>query len=233
MNIAIIGNGRMGKAITHLAESKGHSVVYINNGEQIDTLALRKADVAIEFTQPDAAYSNIQTILLLGIPVVSGTTGWLDQRNKIDTIAIDNGVGFLYASNFSLGVNLFFLMNEKLAKIMAPYQAYSPRVHEVHHTGKKDKPSGTAITTAEAIIDSYPGINGWSMESEKDKIDITSERTDPFCGTHSVFYSSPLDTISLQHEAHSRDGFALGALIAAEWIIGKAGSYGMRDVLGL
>jgi 4-hydroxy-tetrahydrodipicolinate reductase len=233
MNIAIIGNGRMGKAITHLAESKGHSIVYINNGERLDTVALRKADVAIEFTQPNAAYSNIQTILLTGIPVVCGTTGWLDQRNEIDAIALDKGVGFLYASNFSLGVNLFFLVNEKLAKIMAPYQDYSPSVHEIHHTGKKDKPSGTAITTAEGITQAYPSIRSWTMGKENDKIEITSERIDSVCGTHRVHYHSSIDTISLQHEAHSRDGFAIGALIAAEWVIGKRGSFGMRDVLGL
>lgn len=127
MNIAIIGNGRMGKAITHLAESKGHSIVYINNGERLDTEALRKADVALEFTNPNAAYSNIQTILLTGIPVVCGTTGWLDQKTEIDTIALEKGVGFLYASNFSLGVNLFFLANEKLANIMAPTKT----IHQV------------------------------------------------------------------------------------------------------
>ena len=233
MNIAIIGNGRMGKAITHLAESKGHSIVYINNGERLDTEALRKADVALEFTNPNAAYSNIQTILLTGIPVVCGTTGWLDQKTEIDTIALEKGVGFLYASNFSLGVNLFFLANEKLANIMAPYQDYSPSVHEIHHTGKKDKPSGTAITTSEGITQAYSSLRSWTMEKENDRIEITSERIDPVCGTHRVHYQSSIDTISLQHEAHSRDGFAIGALIAAEWIIGKRGSFGMRDVLGL
>jgi len=223
----------MGKAITHLAESKGHSVVYINNGESIDNEALRTADVAIEFTQPTAAFSNIQSILWSGIPVVSGTTGWLDRKHEIDAIALDKGVGFLYASNFSLGVNLFFIINEKLARLMAPYKGYSPRIHEVHHTGKKDAPSGTAITTADGIAQAYPGLNGWTMDQENGKVAITSERTDPFCGTHSVHYDSDIDRISLQHEAHSREGFALGALIAAEWIIGKKGSFGMRDVLGL
>jgi 4-hydroxy-tetrahydrodipicolinate reductase len=233
MNIALIGYGRMGHAIEEIALERGHDIVYINNGEKLDLIAARKADVAIEFTLPEAARMNITTLLSAGIPVVSGTTGWLKEKAEADKTALENKTGFLYASNFSLGVNLFFVINERLAQLMAPHKQYTPRVHEIHHTGKKDAPSGTAITTAEGILASYEGLLNWSMKDEPDSLTISAERKDPYPGTHTVSYESDIDRIALTHEAHSRKGFALGAVLAAEWLPGKVGSFGMRDVLGL
>lgn len=233
MKLAIIGYGRMGKAIEKMALSRSHEVIYINNGEPIDKSRLEHADVAIEFTQPDAALENIITIMRHGVSVVSGTTGWLEHKKIADECAINEQKGFLYASNFSLGVNLFFVVNEYLAEMMSNHKEYSPSVHEIHHTGKKDAPSGTAITTAEGIINAYDELNGWTQDSREDKIHITDERINPYCGTHTVTYNSTIDKISLEHHAHSREGFALGAVMAAEWIIGKSGVFSMRDVLGL
>ena len=152
MKIALIGYGRMGKTIERIAKNRGHAIVYINNGGNLDIEQVKLADVAIEFTQPDAAVENITKLLTTGIPVVSGTTGWLESKNKVDQVASAQGIGFVYASNFSLGVNLFFAFNEKLARTMNKYEDYQPRIHEIHHTGKKDEPSGTAITAAEGIL---------------------------------------------------------------------------------
>lgn len=233
MKLAIIGYGRMGKAIEKVALSRMHEVIYINNGEPIDKDRLEHVDVAIEFTQPDAALKNITTVMQHGVSVVSGTTGWLEHKEIADECAIHEQQGFLYASNFSLGVNLFFVVNEYLAEMMSNHKEYIPSVHEIHHTGKKDSPSGTAITTAEGIINAHDEFNGWTQGSQKDKIRITDERIDPYCGTHAVSYNSTIDKISLEHHAHSREGFALGAVMAAEWIKGKYGVFGMRDVLGL
>jgi len=165
--------------------------------------------------------------------LVSGTTGWLEAKNKVDDVAVSQSAGFVYASNFSLGVNLFFALNEKLASMMKGYLEYAPSIHEIHHTGKKDEPSGTAITTAEGILKAYPTLEHWTMDSRSSGLQITAERKDPYFGTHIVSYDSPIDTIELKHEAHSRDGFALGAVIAAEWIPGKKGPFSMKDVLGL
>lgn len=223
----------MGQAIESIAKDRGHEIAYINNGEALDFEAIETTDVAIEFTQPEAALNNIKSILGTGTRVISGTTGWLAHKEEADLVAKQNNTGFLYASNFSLGVNLFFVMNEKLAALMAPYKDYAPRVHEIHHTGKKDAPSGTAITTAEGIITAYPELNSWSQEDEPNSLLITDERIDPYCGTHTVTYESSIDKITLEHHAHSRAGFALGAVLAAEWINGKQGVFGMRDVLGL
>lgn len=233
MKISIIGYGRMGQAIEKIAKDRGHEITYINNGEALDLEAIKATDVAIEFTQPEAALSNINSILGTGTPVVSGTTGWLADKQEANKAAEKNNTSFLYASNFSLGVNLFFVMNEKLAELMAPQKDYKPRVHEIHHTGKKDAPSGTAITTAEGIIAAYPQLKNWSQGKEPNSLQITDERIDPYCGTHTVTYESSIDKISLEHHAHSREGFAQGAVRAAEWIIGKQGVFGMRDVLGL
>lgn len=233
MNIAIIGYGRMGKAIERIATDKGHKIAYINNGEELDTDQLKSCDVAIEFSTPEVAFKNISSLLKLGVPVVSGTTGWLERKADADALAKEHNTGFLYASNFSLGVNLFFVVNEKLAELMSPYKQYAPKVHEIHHTGKKDAPSGTAITTAEGILSSYKNMNGWTMDGEQQKLPITAEREDPYYGTHIVTYESEIDSIKLEHEAHSRDGFAMGAVVAAEWLPGKTGAFDMRDVLGL
>jgi len=233
MKISIIGYGRMGQAIERMANDRGHEIGYINNGESIDLEAVKATDVAIEFTQPDAALKTITSILSTGTPVISGTTGWLDQKSKADEAAKENETAFLYASNFSLGVNLFFVINEKLSALMKDHKMYTPSVHEIHHTGKKDAPSGTAITTAEGIIQAYPELTKWSQTKEDDALQITDDRIDPYCGTHTVTYESSIDKISLEHHAHTREGFAQGALIAAEWIQGKTGIFGMRDVLGL
>ena len=233
MKIALIGYGRMGKTIERIAKGRGHAIVYINNDGNLNIEQAKLADVAIEFTQPDAAAGNITKLLTAGIPVVSGTTGWLDAKAEIDNVAFTQSIGFIYASNFSLGVNLFFAFNEKLASIMNGYRDYQPRIHEIHHTGKKDEPSGTAITAAEGILKAYPGLERWTMDSKLKGLNISSERMDPYFGTHIVSYDSPIDTIELKHEAHSRDGFALGAVIAAEWLPGKQGPYSMKDVLGL
>ena len=233
MKIALIGYGRMGKTIERIAEGRGHSIVYINNDGNLNIEQAKLADVAIEFTQPDSAAGNITKLLTSGIPVVSGTTGWLDAKAEIDNVAFSQSIGFIYASNFSLGVNLFFAFNEKLASIMNEYRDYQPRIHEIHHTGKKDEPSGTAITAAESILKAYPGLERWTIDSKLKGLNISSERKDPYFGTHIVSYDSPIDTIELKHEAHSRDGFALGAVIAAEWLPGKQGPYSMKDVLDL
>jgi 4-hydroxy-tetrahydrodipicolinate reductase len=233
MKIALIGYGRMGKTIERIAKNRGHAIVYINNGGNLDIEQVKLADVAIEFTQPDAAVENITKLLTTGIPVVSGTTGWLESKNKVDQVASAQGIGFVYASNFSLGVNLFFAFNEKLARTMNKYEDYQPRIHEIHHTGKKDEPSGTAITAAEGILKAYPALERWTMDSELKGLTISAERMDPYFGTHVVSYNSPIDTIELKHEAHSRDGFALGAVIAAEWLPGKKGPHSMKDVLSL
>lgn len=231
MKISIIGYGKMGKTIEKMAKSKGHCIVYINNGEELDLQAIATSDVAIEFTQPQAALGNIKSILSLGIPVVSGTTGWLKQKEQADAAALKNNVGFLYASNFSLGVNLFFQMNEKLATLMSKHKTYTPRIHEIHHTSKKDAPSGTAIGSAEDIIRVHPEYSGWSQNDIEGKIKITEDRIDPYFGTHTVTYESDIDRISLEHHAKNREGFALGAVLASEWVIGKTGIFDMKDVL--
>ena len=233
MNIAIIGYGRVGKTVEKIATQRGHTISYIHKGGSFNTDELRGVDVAIEFTQPDAARENIMNLLELRIPVVSGTTGWLEHKGDADAAAQANQVGFLYASNFSLGVNLFFVMNERLARLMSDHPEYVPTIHEIHHTGKKDAPSGTAITAAEGVLSSYDELTGWTMSGEEGKISISADRIDPYFGTHEVSYASSIDTISLKHEAHSREGFALGAVIAAEWLPGKVGAFDMRDVLGL
>jgi 4-hydroxy-tetrahydrodipicolinate reductase len=233
MKIALFGYGRMGKAVEEAAKERGHSIGYINTGQDIDVTALKECDVVVEFTQPDAAAKNIVEILSHGVPVVCGTTGWLEQKAKADHAAVKGETGFLYASNFSLGVNLFFVMNEKLAAMMSGHPEYTPKVHEIHHTGKKDAPSGTGITTAEGILMSYPKLKNWTMDPKENGLLITADRIDPYFGTHVVSYESEIDTIKFEHEAHSRKGFALGAVIAAEWLPGHVGSFGMRDVLGL
>lgn len=233
MRVAIIGYGRMGKAIQTILTKQGHRIGYINNGEPLDRIRLADVDVAIEFSRPESAFSNIEQLLRMKVPVVCGTTGWLERKPEIELLARELQVGFLYASNFSLGVNIFFVVNEQLARLMAPHKQYNARVHEIHHTGKLDAPSGTAITAAEAIIESNPKWKGWTMESQENNLPITADRIDPYCGTHSVFHKSEIDTITLTHEAHSRDGFATGAIVAAQWLIGKGGVFTMRDVLGL
>ena len=237
MKVALIGYGKMGKAIHSLADSNGFEVILAINSDNIEELTisnLKKADVAIEFSQPESALFNIKKCLEAGVPVISGTTGWLKHLGKIKEICRNNNGAFLYASNFSIGVNVFFALNEFLATKMAtlPYQV---SLEEIHHTQKLDAPSGTAITLANTIIEQMDGKDSWVNDAtvEANKIPIISKRTDLVPGTHSISYQSEVDSIEIKHTAHSRMGFAKGAVLAARWMVGKKGIFTMKDVLGM
>lgn len=233
MKIALVGYGKMGKIIDGIATSRGHDVVARLN-ETPAAENLNNPDVVIEFSQPEVAFNNIKTCLENKIPVVCGTTGWLHQKPEIEDITKENGTAFLYGSNFSLGVNLFFALNEKLADLMKNFNEYNIQLEEIHHTHKKDAPSGTAISIAEGIIKNNPKFNAWKLhETENDQLGIFAIREDEIPGTHSVYYRSEVDEIEIKHTAFNRNGFALGAVIAAEWIKGKEGVFSMNDVLGL
>lgn len=231
MKIAIVGYGKMGKIIEQIAIHRGHEVVAKLN-ETPSLEKLNQPDVVIEFSMPEFAFQNIKTCIELGIPVVSGTTGWLEKKKEIDELALEKDGAFLYGSNFSLGVNLFFELNKKLARLMEPFsEEYTCELEEIHHTHKKDAPSGTAISLAEDVI-SNSHYQGWKKDkTEENQLGIISVREDEVPGTHSVFYRSVIDEIEIKHTAFSREGFALGAVIASEWIIGKKGVFGMKDVL--
>lgn len=232
MKIALLGYGKMGKTIERLAVQRGHSIVYTRD-ETLTEGELTRADVAIEFSTPEAAAENISSCFELDIPVVSGTTGWLDKFDDILKKRESCNGSFIYASNFSVGVNLFFKLNEYLAGIMKAWPEYDVSIEEIHHTEKKDAPSGTAISLAEGILD-HSEKDGWKLNSEDPKkINISAKRIDDVKGTHEVNYKSEIDSIQIEHKAHSRDGFAIGALLAAEWLIGKKGVYTMQDVLAL
>lgn len=238
MNIALIGYGKMGKAIEEIALQQGHHIVLKIASHNLDSFTpeeIRKADVCIEFTSPHAAYTNVKTCLSAGVPVVCGSTGWLDQKKEIEAYAQQQGVGFIYASNFSVGVNLFFHINKQVAALMAKYPQYSVAMEEIHHTAKKDAPSGTAVTLAEGILEHRKDIHHWVNEASQDPnaLSIVSKRIDPAPGTHTVFYRSEIDDIILNHTAHNRKGFAGGAVLAAEFLVGKQGLYTMNDVLGI
>lgn len=233
MKIALVGYGKMGKIIDGIATSRGHEVVARLN-ETPAAENLNNPDVVIEFSQPEVAFNNIKTCLENKIPVVCGTTGWLHQKPEIENIAKKNGTAFLYGSNFSLGVNLFFALNEKLADLMKNFSEYNIQLEEIHHTQKKDAPSGTAISIAEGIIKNNPNFNAWKLhETENNQLGIFAIREDEVPGTHSVYYRSEVDEIEIKHTAFNRNGFALGAVIAAEWVKGKEGVFSMNDVLGL
>ena len=237
MKIALIGYGKMGHAIEAIARSKGHEIVLkvsIENVEDNTIDNIRKADAAIEFTGPDSAFDNIIRCLDAGVPVVSGSTGWLDKLSSVRHHCQQLNGTFLYASNFSIGVNIFFEVNRRLAALMAPHPDYEVRVTEIHHTEKKDAPSGTAITLAEQILEKIPRKKGWvnHISDNLDELEILSERTDPAPGTHRIEYFSAIDTIEITHTAHNRSGFAMGAVLAAEFLRGKKGIYKMTDVLG-
>lgn len=232
MKILLVGYGKMGHAIENVAVERGHTIagrVDIQTNDKIEP----GADVAIEFTQPAAAVGNITKCLSLGIPVVSGTTGWLENLDEIKAACKKHNGAFFYASNYSLGVNIFFKLNEYLAKLMAGQEAYDVSVDETHHTQKKDAPSGTAITIAEGIIKNFPRKRLWVNRppEQKDQLVINSLRVDPAPGTHTVRYKSGIDDIEITHTAHSREGFALGAVLVAEWIRGRKGSFTMDDFL--
>ena len=233
MKIALVGYGKMGKIIDEIATKRGHEVVARLN-ETPTKENLNNPDVVIEFSQPEVAFSNIKTCLENKIPVVSGTTGWLEKKPEVEKIALENETGFLYGSNFSLGVNLFFALNEKLAEMMAPFQNdYSCQLEEIHHIHKLDAPSGTAISIAEGIF-KHSDFKSWKLdETQGTELGITAIREGEVPGTHSVFYRSEVDEIEIKHTAFNRNGFALGAVIAAEWLPGKVGNFGMKQVLGL
>ena len=229
MKIALIGYGKMGKEIEKISLARGHEVIFkIDKDSNIKNIS--GAEVAINFCTPETALQNIELGLKSSIPVVSGTTGWLSDLNKIQELSKKLNISFLYSSNFSLGVNLFFDLNKKLAEIMKKHDQYDLNIEETHHVQKVDKPSGTAITLAEGIIENGK-YNNWSMDNEKKSIPIESKRIDNVPGTHMVNYSSELDSIEIKHIAKNRTGFALGAVIAAEWIVDKRGVFEMSDVI--
>jgi len=232
MKIALLGYGKMGKTIERLAQQKGHRIVFTKSRNSAKG-NLQQADVAIDFSIPETAFDNIKEALQLDIPVVSGTTGWLDHYDEIIKFCHSRNGSFIYASNFSVGVQLFFHLNEQLAQLMEPWNEYLPSITEIHHTQKLDAPSGTAITIAEGILKNSNKTQ-WELDSnDPSVIPISAKREGAIKGTHIVTYSSPLDTLKISHEAHTRDGFAQGAIIAAEWLQEKKGVYSMQDVLGL
>lgn len=232
MKIALLGYGKMGQVIEKIAMERGHEIVL--RKKSADTFdGLETADVAIDFSIPDAAVLNISTCLNNDIPVVSGTTGWLEQYHAMEQLCNDKGGAFIYGSNFSLGVNIFFQLNSYLAKVMAKVNQYKVSLEEIHHIQKLDAPSGTAITLAKDIIE-VSDYSSWAIGNPKeDEIFIDARREENVPGTHTVRYDSDVDSIEIKHTAHSREGFALGAVIAAEWLYGKKGVYTMKDVLDL
>ncbi len=232
MKIALLGYGKMGKVIEQIALERGHEIV-LRKDQDISFDGLQLADVAIDFSVPNSAAVNITACLNNGIPVISGTTGWLVNYQKMVDLCEAKQGGFIYASNFSLGVNVFFELNEYLAKMMSNLKQYNVSIEEIHHTQKLDAPSGTAITLADGVIKNSDYTN-WTLETPISKeIHIEAKRIENIPGTHSVFYNSNVDQIEIKHTAHSREGFALGAVVAAEWLVGKKGVFTMKDVLGL
>jgi 4-hydroxy-tetrahydrodipicolinate reductase len=236
MKILLIGHGKMGKSIEEFAIQREHSLVATVdvNDTLMPTLA-EQADVAIEFTHPDSAFENIKFCLEHNLPILSGTTGWLDRMPEIEKICKDNNGTFLYASNFSIGVNLFFKLNKFLAKLISPQDHYKPSITEVHHTHKKDAPSGTAITLAEGIINEHEKYSSWKNDTKPNdgEIPIASERIGEIPGTHKITYKSEVDQISIEHEAFSRDGFVQGAVFVAEWLPSQKGIVNIDDFLKL
>lgn len=235
MKIALIGYGKMGKTIEQIARQRGHqivSIIDINNTADFDSEAFRSADVAIEFTTPATALGNYMRCFEANVPVVSGTTGWLSHLDEVKAKCEQEGKTFFYASNFSVGVNIFFALNRYLAKIMNGFPAYDVRMTEVHHIHKLDAPSGTAITLAEGILDNVERKERWTLETAEQPTDlpIHAIREGEVPGIHEIIYESDADTISIKHDAKSRAGFALGAVIAAEFTAGKKGFLGMNDL---
>lgn len=236
MNIALIGYGKMGHEIEKIALERGHTIVSIidmNNTEEFDSPAFRSADVAIEFSTPATAFDNYKKCFAADVPVVAGTTGWLEHLDEVKKACENGEQTFFYASNYSLGVNIFFVMNKYLAKIMNNYPDYDVRMEEIHHIHKLDAPSGTAITLAEGIIENVGRKDKWVLEQEERKSDIAIHciREGEVPGIHEIIYESEADIISIKHDAKSRRGFALGAVVAAEFTKGKKGFLGMEDML--
>jgi len=238
MKIALIGYGKMGKAIEEIAVSRGHEIVLKideYNLAEFNKKNVSSADVAIEFTGPHSAYDNVKKALEFDVSLVCGSTGWLDHLDEIKKLCMERGGSFIYASNFSVGVNIFFEINKKLATLMAHQKDYEVQVTEIHHTQKKDAPSGTAITIAEQILENLKRKKTWvnHVSDNPKELEILSERIDPAPGIHKIKYSSAVDDIEIIHTAHSRQGFALGAVLAAEHIKDKKGIFSMKDVLSL
>lgn len=238
MKIALIGYGKMGKTIENIALQRGHTIELIITSQNKDTLTpenLSRCNVAIEFTNPHSAVNNIKACFNAGIPVACGSTGWLDDWGAINNQCKEKNGTLLYASNFSIGVNIFFEVNKKLAQLMKNQEQYEVSIEEIHHTQKKDAPSGTAITLAEQILQEMPRKKNWinDIADKKEALSIISKREDPAPGTHSIKYYSEIDTIEIVHTAHNREGFARGAVIAAEYIYGKKGIFSMKEVLDL
>jgi len=232
MKIALLGYGKMGQVIERIALERGHEIVLKKSGKDSFD-GLEQADVAIDFSIPDAAVGNISACLNASIPVISGTTGWLDEYHNVVGLCEDKKGAFIYGSNFSLGVNLFFELNDHLAKMMAKFDQYKVSMEEIHHTQKLDAPSGTAISLAKDIIENSD-YSSWALSDAKsDEILINVKRIENVPGTHTVTYNSTVDSIEIKHTAHNREGFALGAVIAAEWLLGKTGVFTMKDVLNL
>ncbi|MFC0776622.1 4-hydroxy-tetrahydrodipicolinate reductase [Flavobacterium sp. HJSW_4] len=232
MKIALLGYGKMGKVIERIALERGHEIVL--KKDEFNTYdGLSTADVAIDFSVPSAAVSNISASFNANVPVVSGTTGWLEHYDEMIALCNEKKSGFISSSNFSLGVNIFFGLNEYLAKIMKQFDTYKVSMEEIHHIHKLDAPSGTAISLAQGVIQNSDYAN-WTMEDPKaNEIRIEAKRTGEVPGTHTVNYDSAIDSIEIKHTAHNREGFALGAVIAAEWLAGKQGIFSMKDVLNL
>ena len=238
MKIALIGYGKMGKTIEEIALAKGHEIVVkidVNNAHEFTQDQLKKADVAIEFTGPHSAFENISKCIEWGVPVVSGSTGWLEKWDQISALCNQHQGCLVYSSNYSIGVNLFFELNKQLALLMEPYNDYDVSMTELHHTEKKDAPSGTAISLAEQILEKIGRKNKWVNAASATPTDliIHSERIDPAPGTHTVSYESTIDRIDIIHTAHTRKGFASGAVLAAEFANKKKGIFTMKQVLGL
>ncbi|GAA4887002.1 4-hydroxy-tetrahydrodipicolinate reductase [Flaviramulus aquimarinus] len=233
MNIALLGYGKMGKTIEQIAIKRGHNVVLtIDKGDS--NYDITKADVAIDFSIPTVAFNNISNCINNKVPVISGTTGWLDNYDKAVALCKEKKGAFIYASNYSLGVNIFFELNKTLAKMMSTLKQYNVSMEETHHTQKLDAPSGTAISLANDIISQHINYDNWKLDGSGDTIiPITAKRIEDVPGTHTVNYESEVDSITIEHVAHTRQGFALGAVIAAEWIAGKTGVFTMNDVLNI
>jgi 4-hydroxy-tetrahydrodipicolinate reductase len=236
MKIMLLGYGKMGKTIESIAVEKGHIITHritTENRQELNNYKAGQADVAIEFTSPESAVANLEFCLRNQLPVVCGTTGWLAHFDQISHRFATHGGALFYASNYSIGVNIFFELNRLLAQWMSIYPEYAPSITEIHHTEKKDAPSGTAITLAEGILSAYNQLHSWGLTPNvgNHQLPITALREPHVPGTHTITYQSPIDSIKITHIAHSREGFARGALQAAEWLIGKQGVFSMKDML--
>lgn len=238
MNIVLLGYGKMGKVIEKVAQSRGHNIVAridVDNRQEFEKLTVSEVDAVIEFSHPSSAFQNVKSCLEKGFSVVCGTTGWLENKPIVEALTIEKGGAFFWSSNYSIGVNLFFELNKTLAKLMSTQKQYSVSTTEIHHTEKKDAPSGTAITLAEGIIQHLGDKTQWVNNEipKQEEVAIWSAREGKVPGTHIIKYISDIDQIEISHVAHGREGFALGAVIAAEWIVGKKGVFDMKELLSI